>query len=419
MSFTTYALEQSSRQNKIGVVIGSATAFVYAPIDYFLFPDHFVAGIFGAILRGLIAAPLLILALYLLKKEDYESADKAIALAMILLVSWATLFYASQLDTPALIAFLLQIHVYMIACLTLSKKRLLLIAKCNIILGILAASYMLWHQQYSYTGLLLLTYITLALSTYFWALSSNNTLKREYEITRNNLAIVNSRESWNGILKTLTKDAFNKKISAIRSSLNALSTSGSSNQHVKRLNHSLNEISTISQTLLSDLDWYDSENHIQEQTNYSILEHVSLLTHELQTTYSTANINLFCSRDFDIELAPALLTRLITNITNNAIRHRNKDTAISIEIQKGRTLLIKNKGPRLPASLNELTIENRQGSVHGEYGLGLNVCKNICIANGILFNATSEKGLVVFQMIFPALQSNMSRELAAEKVEHA
>ena len=114
-------------------------------------------------------------------------------------------------------------------------------------------------------------------------------------------------------------------------------------------------------------------------------------------------ITLNCSKD-EIE-------KLISTLLDNAIKHSDKDTAVSIRLSKSKSLVniqITNKGEPIAPGDEEKIFERfyradkSRSRSENRYGLGLAIAKRIVINHGGSIKAASDEktGTTTFEVTF-------------------
>lgn len=113
---------------------------------------------------------------------------------------------------------------------------------------------------------------------------------------------------------------------------------------------------------------------------------------------------------------PDLLS-VLTNLTDNAIRHTPTDTHIQINWQLNSNgqacLTVEDNGPGIPAQhINHLTerfyrVDRGRSRDKGGTGLGLAIVKHVMLNHGGYLNITSEPGCTRFVACFPAQRTRI------------
>ncbi len=97
--------------------------------------------------------------------------------------------------------------------------------------------------------------------------------------------------------------------------------------------------------------------------------------------------------DLEVDVSPLYLTRLLTNLINNAIKYNFNNQPINVVLDE-KTIIIQNvHAPDLIFNKEEIlkpyVRANNISRVNGQ-GLGLYICRRICILNGFGLDITSE-----------------------------
>jgi signal transduction histidine kinase len=99
---------------------------------------------------------------------------------------------------------------------------------------------------------------------------------------------------------------------------------------------------------------------------------------------------------------PALLTRAITNLLNNAIEHSSADTAITLFVHDN-WLAVRDRGPGIePALLDSVFDRFATGGSSRGHGLGLSIVQAVAQAHGGSVEASNvPEGGCEFRIVFP------------------
>ncbi len=97
--------------------------------------------------------------------------------------------------------------------------------------------------------------------------------------------------------------------------------------------------------------------------------------------------------DVNIHIVPSRAELLFSNLLSNAIKYSMPETTISIKLDKN-SFSIEDEGVGIEAKkLDEIfEMYKRQSDIAGGFGVGLNIVKQICDANGIKITVSSEVG---------------------------
>ncbi len=115
------------------------------------------------------------------------------------------------------------------------------------------------------------------------------------------------------------------------------------------------------------------------------------------------------SQDVDVRMDPGHLHQVAWNLCENAVKYASETAgAIAVELRFGRLATsgrpffeIADRGPGIPANMEDTIFEPFATGQAGGTGLGLYICKELCECNGgTLRYRPRESGGSIFQIVF-------------------
>lgn len=115
----------------------------------------------------------------------------------------------------------------------------------------------------------------------------------------------------------------------------------------------------------------------------------------VENSYKQNNLNLIFEADPTIEVSPIYLTRIVTNMINNAIKYNYQNQVINLRITNTSVVVENKHSPNLRFDRDELLKPYVRGGIDNDsvgQGLGLYICQRISVLCGFSFDIESKAG---------------------------
>ncbi|MGG7049146.1 MULTISPECIES: sensor histidine kinase [unclassified Campylobacter] len=167
---------------------------------------------------------------------------------------------------------------------------------------------------------------------------------------------------------------------------------GVENKNTKRISNALKQM----QLLYDDVEYYIKRGYIKFPSEHiNLCEFARERVRFLASLADTKRIKIV----YDIEanlyvfISKIALQRLVDNTITNAIKYSPQDTKIILSIKKdeGRVVFsVEDFGSGIKDVKKIFRRYEREDSVQGGFGIGLNIVEEICVKNDIIYNVRSE-----------------------------
>ena len=402
-SYSQFVFDRARIINLAGLTIGLATVLLYHDIDSLVLSPSSVP--LATFIRFAVFSPLILASIYFCLKRQRRPFLVCSTLTVLAIIIWwySILLIDSEDSLLALFAVTIQFTVFSSLLLHLPLKNQLLLIAATAIASLIAV-LMSSHVEPAQRAIFGFGIAAVLVLTTHWCVSRDARYRALYQHFSLSTARIRSRNDWNAFLSQTVNSLRESTIQEIRELLIKSEANIPSSAFLKRAQESAREIANLMERFSQKTDWTEFIN-ANIRAKYSVKSHLSGVVSELRLKSPSATIKLHIEEDFDSSIDRELLTRLIANLAENAIRFATPDTPIVISILKEDTITIDNTGPQLSKTLEELSQPGMQSEKPGRFGLGLYVCSKICKSNGINLAAINMTTGVRMQLQFSPLEN--------------
>ena len=397
-SYEQFAFEKARTLNLVGISLALVTTLIYHYVDAVLLPSELHA--IATSIRLGINTPLTIITFYFCYKRlarPFMGCATAIMFTNLFWWYWA-FHQENEVRLPGLLAISAQVLTFANVLLQLHYRVhiFILLMTCGLTI---AAVMVNQDQSFVHLATFSIGMAGLIALTFIWVYFREAHTLRMYRLSIKADRRLLSRKSWNTFLSSTISDVSQTSLAQVETNLAQLESNQATNHLLLRAKESASELRQLLKRFSQTTDW-SAVVKKSDQRDYSVSEHILRLLPELRIKHSGSELALDVTHDFNTNIEPELLTRLIANLTENACRHAIPGTVVQMSIEQDKTVAVKNKGPQLTKPLRELIKPGAQSSSPGRFGLGLYVCAKICQSNGIELVAQNTKDGVCMQLRF-------------------
>lgn len=399
MRFEEFQLNKTLHTNRIATLVAVLATLAYFPLDQFIFPSE-LSEITNAV-RLIAILPLLLLA-YVVTFTKYRQWFYTLALSAFV-AGMFTFHYVFSLGPGSeflmIVTFCAHTQVILIACLLFHLP----LNHCLVITGLsLAAAGYTFLGSTNPNGIpqvSALFTIVVSCSLLFWAYVRDQQAKKLFTNLSTLKLLKDYEDRWTKDMPRALLEQFQAQKASVKSALNALDKEPKLRTHVARASRSFDEIDTLI-FRFAGLQLQNKARSAFRPASYSVKEKLHTVLIDLEAQYPNDNFSLVVESDMQTSLEGALFTRLVMNLCDNAVRHCLRGSTIELRFNRSYCLSVFNVGPQIEYSLDELVSPGLQGDNKGMYGVGLFVCKQICVDNSLLLTAHNRKDGVEFFVDF-------------------
>lgn len=407
--YQQFIFSRSRNANLTGLIVALTMLVAFYKIDSLVLPEDMAP--IGSLVRFGLLLPLLIIAFVsCFRRQNMLFSYTTTTAILFFMFWWYFALLDSNTDSPLpLFTATLQALIVSSLLITLPLKAHLFSLS---VIGLLVISALLFfpfteQKQSIVFGLgcggavLLLSHLVLLRER------RNRELFTAFQTSHSRLR---ARKAWNNFISKRVQALNEENTKTIHSQLQQLARDNPDSRFLSRAHHSISEIANLMHRFSSSNDWsrfYDpGKRHL-----FSMQQHVLEVLAETQIKHVNAKFHINVTKDFECQVEKSLITRLLVNIIENALRASTHGAPVFIEINADKVVAIENTGAPLDRPLSELTTPGRKHSNPGQFGLGLYVCSKICKANGLGLIGKNTKTGVRFEIHF-APGSQLAKELS-------